>query len=81
VQGYVIPAFLADQAYKNDSTPFLDIPSDESVYAMWVGTNDLGNGAFLTDSQIAGKTIVDYMDCVIKAWIDYTRQEPDSSFS
>jgi len=31
---------------------------------MWIGTNDLGNDAFLTDSQVKGKTLVDYADCV-----------------
>lgn len=34
------------------------------MYAIWIGTNDLGNNAFLTDSQIQGKTIKDYVDCV-----------------
>ena len=29
-----------------------------------IGTNDLGNDAFLTDSQVKNKTIVDYLDCV-----------------
>ena len=31
---------------------------------MWIGTNDLGNGAFLTDSSLNGTTIPDYVDCV-----------------
>lgn len=34
------------------------------MYAIWIGTNDLGNGAFLTDSQVPGKTVADYMDCI-----------------
>ena len=69
MQGYEIPAFLADQAYKepDSGVAFLDVPSDETAYALWIGTNDLGNGAFLTDSQIPGKTIVDYVDCVYQA--------------
>ena len=70
VQGYEIPAFEADKNYIDPATGklFLDIPSDETVYAMWIGTNDLGNGAFLTDSQVPGKTIDDYLDCVYSAF-------------
>jgi hypothetical protein len=42
----------------------LDIPPDQTAYALWIGTNDLGEGAFLTDSQVKGKTLNDYLDCV-----------------
>lgn len=31
---------------------------------MWIGTNDLGVGAFLTDSSLHETTIVDYVDCI-----------------
>lgn len=31
---------------------------------MWIGTNDLGNYAFITDSQVKGTNIVNYTDCV-----------------
>ena len=34
---------------------------------MWIGTNDLGVYAFLTDSQVPNKTIVDYIECVFQA--------------
>lgn len=34
------------------------------MYAIWIGTNDLGNDAFLTDAQLPGKTLNDYVDCV-----------------
>jgi hypothetical protein len=63
---YEIPAFLADKAYTDPKTtkPFLDIPSNQTVYALWIGTNDLGNGGFLTNSQAKGKTLTDYVDCV-----------------
>jgi hypothetical protein len=37
---------------------------DETVYALWIGTNDLGFGAFLSDSQAPGTSIVDFVDCV-----------------
>lgn len=61
---YEIPAFIADKSFRVDGRLFLDIPGDETVYALWIGTNDLGNGAFLTNSQIKGKTLKDYVDCV-----------------
>lgn len=69
VQGYEIPAFLADKNITTENgAPFLDVPVEETVYTIWIGTNDLGNGAFLTDSQVAGKTILDYIDCVYEAF-------------
>ncbi|EXJ80732.1 hypothetical protein A1O3_07016 [Capronia epimyces CBS 606.96] len=69
---YAIPAFEADQATTRINTseayfqPALT-PSD-SVFVMWIGTNDLRTGAsFLTDSQARGKTISDFTDCVYAA--------------
>ncbi|KAE8356133.1 hypothetical protein BDV28DRAFT_145477 [Aspergillus coremiiformis] len=65
---YEIPAFIADTRYTDaQGRPFLDIPADDTVYAIWIGTNDLGNYAFLTDSQVRGKTIPDYIECVYEA--------------
>lgn len=31
---------------------------------MWIGTNDLGGNAFLSDSHTPGKLVTDYTDCV-----------------
>lgn len=39
-------------------------PPNETVYSIWIGTNDLGVYALLTDSQVAGTNVVDYTDCV-----------------
>ncbi|KAK7700745.1 hypothetical protein SLS57_011997 [Botryosphaeria dothidea] len=64
VEGYEIPAFLADKAYSANGTSVLTIPDAETVYSMWIGTNDLGGNAFLTESQAPGLTIVDYINCV-----------------
>jgi hypothetical protein len=63
---YQIPAFLADKSYTDPATkkPFLDIPVSQTVYALWIGTNDLGNGAFITNSQVKGKTLNDYVGCL-----------------
>ncbi|KAK4629221.1 Acetylesterase [Fulvia fulva] len=65
VEQYEVPAYIADSEYfKPDGSKFLIAPRDETVYSIWIGTNDLGVYAFLTDSHVAGTTIVDYADCV-----------------
>ncbi|KAK8167678.1 GDSL lipase/acylhydrolase family protein [Phyllosticta citrichinensis] len=66
VEGYEIPAFIADKNFKDpaNGAPVLDIPAEETVYSMWVGTNDVGANAFLTDSQAPDLTLVDYLQCV-----------------
>ncbi|KAF2433500.1 hypothetical protein EJ08DRAFT_628689 [Tothia fuscella] len=65
---YEVPAFLVDKVYiePNSRKPFLDLPAAETVYALWIGTNDLGNNAFITNSQIKGKTLDDYVGCVFE---------------
>ncbi|KAF2714193.1 carbohydrate esterase family 16 protein [Pleomassaria siparia CBS 279.74] len=65
IQQYELPAFLADSAYVTaNGTKFFAGTTSDTVYAIWIGTNDLGNDAFLTDSQVPNKTLVDYVDCV-----------------
>ncbi|RDW74437.1 SGNH/GDSL hydrolase family protein [Aspergillus mulundensis] len=65
---YEIPAYLADTKYVDpDGNKLMDINANETVYAIWIGTNDVGNDAFLTDSQVNGTTIPDYVECVYKA--------------
>lgn len=65
IAGYELPAFIADSKASNaNGTKFFTGKASSTVYAVWIGTNDLGNGAFLTDSQVPGKTVADYMDCV-----------------
>lgn len=63
-QGYETPDFLADKAVTNaDGTQLFTGESESTVYSLWIGTNDLGNKAFLTDSEISGKSIPDDIDC------------------
>ena len=65
VEHYEIPAWIADSKYvEPNGTKFLVGPRDETVYSMWIGTNDLDVGEMLTDSQIPGTNITTYMDCV-----------------
>lgn len=56
VLDYEVPAFLADIAFINKSTGtntlYRNRQSDNTVYALWIGTNDLGVNGFLTDSQV-----------------------------
>src|SRR3569833_1350562 len=56
-----IPSFTADVQVK---TMYADRTAESTVYALWIRTNDLGSGAFLTDSQAPGTNITTYVDCV-----------------
>ncbi|KEF56019.1 uncharacterized protein A1O9_07599 [Exophiala aquamarina CBS 119918] len=68
---YEVPAFLADlpatQVNSTPPTPLFPLGSlsaTSAVYALWIGTNDLGIWAFLTNSQIPGKVLADYTACI-----------------
>ncbi|KAL4938818.1 hypothetical protein BDV06DRAFT_225645 [Aspergillus oleicola] len=62
-----IPSFLADNVYVNSTGhPALYNPPLKTVYAIWIGTNDLGNRAFFTDSQPRGLSLTAYTDCVFE---------------
>jgi hypothetical protein len=65
---YETGAFVADTKFVNATTHkntlFPNRRADNTVYSMWIGTNDLGVGAFLTDSSLHETTIPDYLDCV-----------------
>ncbi|KAJ4416959.1 hypothetical protein N0V85_002043 [Neurospora sp. IMI 360204] len=56
-----IPSFVADTAYRS---VFPDRTADNTVYALWIGTNDLGGDAFLTENQHPGKTLTDFSECI-----------------
>jgi hypothetical protein len=56
-----MPSFKADVSF---TTLYPNRTADNTVYALWIGTNDLGYGAFLSDSQAPGTTITDYVNCV-----------------
>lgn len=62
-----MPAFLADNVYVSNATgeSALVNPPDETVYAIWIGTNDIGNGGFLTEVQQPNTlALTSYIDCV-----------------
>lgn len=56
-----VPYFLKDKDYVGDNS--LVIPSNETIYAIWIGTNDLGPSSFFTDNRLS-LTLLDYVDCV-----------------
>lgn len=66
-----IPLFKADIKSERNGTnmPYFQpaLTATNAVYAIWIGTNDLGVNAILTDSQVAGVTITDYTNCVFSA--------------
>ncbi|EMC93212.1 carbohydrate esterase family 16 protein [Baudoinia panamericana UAMH 10762] len=65
IAGYELPAYLNDsQYYYPNGTKFMNNPSDGTVYAIWIGTNDLGYAALIQDEQVAGTNITTYVDCV-----------------
>ncbi|KAG9779517.1 hypothetical protein KCU88_g4006, partial [Aureobasidium melanogenum] len=74
VLDYEIPAFRADlSATRINSTPpepyfTPSLSASSAVYALWIGTNDLGVWAFLTDSQIPGKVLSDYTSCIYEVF-------------
>lgn len=56
-----IPSFKADvgvEALYGNRT------AENTVYAMWIGTNDLGYTGFLSDSQAPGTDITSFVECV-----------------
>jgi phospholipase/lecithinase/hemolysin len=55
-----IPAYLAERTA-------LKLDVSAAVIALMVGTNDMGNIAFLTDSQVDGKVLRDYTRCLFDA--------------
>jgi hypothetical protein len=60
-----LPMFMSDKSHKaSNGSAFLSLPVNHTLYAVWIGTNDLGVNAFITDSQSSGKIITDYVECV-----------------
>jgi hypothetical protein len=72
VLGYEVPAFQADAEFINTTTKtntlYPNRRADNTVYSMWIGTNDLGVGALLTDEQAPGTDISTYIECVYQAF-------------
>lgn len=68
VSQYEIPAYLADSAYVTpEGDKFIKGSAEDTVYAMWIGTNDLGYAAFIEDAQVEGTNLTSYVDCVYES--------------
>ncbi|UNI17413.1 hypothetical protein JDV02_003755 [Purpureocillium takamizusanense] len=61
VRDYELSAF--DQGLQYDKL-YPDRRDDNTVYALWIGTNDLGIDGFLGDRENAGQTLDSFVDCV-----------------
>ncbi|CAK7220223.1 hypothetical protein SBRCBS47491_004115 [Sporothrix bragantina] len=57
-----VPSFQADVA--GNHSLYQNRSADNTVYALWIGTNDLGFGGFLTDAQTAGANLTSFTDCI-----------------
>ncbi|KAK6341411.1 hypothetical protein TWF696_008487 [Orbilia brochopaga] len=65
IKGYEIPQFKKEHKI----TRYLgagNLNPDKTVFGIWIGTNDLGNGALLTDEHLPGVSLPDYTDCVVE---------------
>ena len=58
-----LPAYFSEVA--NGS---LKLNPEETVYTLWIGTNDVGANALLTGGQAPGVTIVDTVACAVN-WV------------
>ncbi|KAF3937885.1 hypothetical protein ABW19_dt0208671 [Dactylella cylindrospora] len=65
IKGYEVPQFKKEHTitrYKGAG----NLNPDKTVFGIWIGTNDLGNGALLTDEHLPGVTLPDFTDCVVE---------------
>lgn len=56
-----LPSFVADTAFP---ALYGNRSAENTVYALWIGTNDLGYNAILADAQVAGTNLTTWIDCV-----------------
>ncbi|POR34892.1 Thermolabile hemolysin [Tolypocladium paradoxum] len=58
---YEIPTYKEDLSY---GSLYPNRRADNTVYVLWIGTNDLGIVGFLEDTQREGETITSFVECV-----------------
>ena len=63
-----VPSVVDDQLpkYEADTKTSLywHVNAENTVYGLWIGANDLGVSAFLTDSQVPGTNLTSYVGCI-----------------
>ena len=56
----MVPEFVSDV----QAGLYPGISGDNTVYSIWIGTNDIGVNGFLLNKEVAGKTLHDAVECV-----------------
>ncbi|KAJ4480570.1 GDSL lipase/esterase [Lentinula edodes] len=64
VFGSQLPTYFAELS--NGTLP--DLPPDETLYTLWIGTNDVGSSALLTGHGAPGVSLVDTVSCAVN-WV------------
>jgi len=63
---------FANAKYINASTGtntlYTNREADNTVYSIWIGTNDLGVKALLMDNRTTGTNITTFIECVFQAF-------------
>ncbi|ODQ56248.1 GDSL lipase/acylhydrolase family protein [Saitoella complicata NRRL Y-17804] len=69
VSEYEISAFLTDHLVNTTYGGWaLDLDPEETIYSLWIGTNDLGVDSLLTGNQIPGVTLVNTTACALNVF-------------
>ena len=66
VKEYQIPTLMEELS--NGTLGNLGGESEESVYTLWIGTNDVGRAALITGDQVPGVTLVNVVECAV-SWV------------
>ena len=61
VMEYEVPTYKKDLSLRS---LYPDRRADNTVYVLWIGTNDLGILGFLGDAQREGQTLTSFVECV-----------------
>ncbi|TRM56656.1 hypothetical protein BD626DRAFT_618757 [Schizophyllum amplum] len=72
-----LPAYFAE--VDNGTLP-ADVTADNTLYTLWIGTNDVGANALLTGQGIDGATIVDTVGCAVD-WVQMIPLETAPMYS
>ncbi|KIJ32821.1 carbohydrate esterase family 16 protein [Sphaerobolus stellatus SS14] len=67
----VWPAVVQDEipTYLNATNNGKSLKAEETLYTLWIGTNDLGVGELITGQANPGVTVVDTTTCAVN-WVD-----------
>lgn len=66
-----MPTWLAESHLASSHSPhekFYTGSADDTLYAMWIGVNDIGKKNIFIDSQTPGTSLTTFTDCVFTAF-------------